>query len=99
MSDDHRLLHIGFGSVEMTEAVIDGLKRTFDEATTWMRYSPNCWMLWTGRTIDEWQQRIAATPELPKNFTVLILTVMDGRDYRGGFAYDWMWKWLQERKK
>jgi hypothetical protein len=93
-----RLLHVGFHNFEMTESIIAALATTFNGASGWARYTPNCWMLWTNQTIEYWHDRIAQTPGLPQNYGALILTVVDGYGNRGGKTYDWMWKWLAEKK-
>jgi hypothetical protein len=99
MNDDNlRLLHIGFHNFNMTEEITAALAKTFDIAKGWMRYTPNCWVLWTDESPDDWHTRIAATPGLPKNYGALILTILDGHANRGGKTYEWTWKWLQEKK-
>ena len=93
-----RLLHVGFHNFEMTEEIISALANTFNAATGWIRYTPNCWVLWTTGSIEDWHKRIAATPGLPQNYGALILTVLEGSQYRGGMTYDWVWKWLREKQ-
>lgn len=59
----------------MTEEIIAAPKTTFDAATSWVRYAPNCWVLWTNRSIAEWHERINATKGLPEHYGASILAL------------------------
>jgi hypothetical protein len=82
----------------MTEELTKALNKTFDFATQWARYAPNCWLLWTGQTIEEWARRISLTPGLPENYGALILTVDRGIEQRGGLTYDYIWEWFKKNQ-
>jgi hypothetical protein len=94
----HRFLHVGFHNFEMTSEITTELNKTFDFATHWARYAPNCWLLWTGVSIEEWSRRISLTQGLPNGYGVLILTVDPLQENRGGLTFEFVWKWLKEKQ-
>ena len=51
-----RFLHVGFNF--QGKPLIDELKPTFDQAEDWLRYAPNCWILWTDQSPAVWNDRL-----------------------------------------
>jgi len=94
----HRFLHVGFHNFEVTEQIATSLGDTFNYATDWCKYSPNCWILWTGLTADEWNARIGNTPGMPATYGALIAPIDLTPETRGGKTYDWVWKWLNKKR-
>lgn len=92
------LLHVGFHNFEMTDTIITALANTFGAASQWMRYAPNCWVLWTDLSVEEWHKRLERTPGLPTNYGALILVVLDGNENRSGKTFDWAWNWLRDKR-
>ena len=58
------ILHIGF--VASNEPEKKKIKEVFDDAHSWLRYAPNCWLLWTDLSADEWTVRLEKVIEKEK---------------------------------
>lgn len=94
----HRFLHVGFHNFVVTEELAAALGKTFNYATDWIKYSPNCWILWTGLTTDDWAERIGKTPGLPPHYGALIAPIDLTYEMRGGKTYEWVWKWISKER-
>lgn len=97
-STDPRFLHVGFHNFEVTTEIVDELEKLFNTAKDWARYAPNCWILWTSKSADDWAARIKAVPGIPENHGVLIFPINATHDSRGGSTYPWVWEWLDKQR-
>ncbi len=87
-----RLIHVGFnfsGPPKVKE-----LEPVFNYATDWLRYAPNCWILWTTSPLDVWYARLK--PCLGPGDEVIIYRI-DPKE-RHGWAQKWIWEWLDKKR-
>jgi len=63
-------------------------------ADDWLKYAPNCWIVWTKETPQRWYDRFAADPELKAKCSFLILSADLSPDKRAGQFQQWVWDWL-----
>jgi hypothetical protein len=86
-----RFLHVAFKFYAQPKAA--ELEPVFNKARDWVRYAPNCWILWTSLSAKTWYERVKSS--LDDGDNVLICQVMF--DDRGGFLPKWIWKWIDEK--
>lgn len=87
-----KFLHIGFNfGTRPTKSA--PLKEIFDTAIDWYRYAPNCWVIYTSRSVDKWYELLK--PKIHKDDAMFIceLTI----ENRQGWMEDDFWKWILKR--
>jgi hypothetical protein len=71
----------------------DELQPVFDKASDWIRYAPNCWLLWTARSAEQWFELLK--PHLgPKD--QMFICRLDMRDRQGWLARS-VWEWIDKK--
>jgi hypothetical protein len=89
-----QFLHIGIKFAGATK--VSELIPVFDKALDWVRYAPNCWMVWTTSSHEVWYARLK--PHLSDSDHLFIATL----DLRQGY-YGWLpqviWDWLSKDRK
>ena len=86
---EKRWIHVSFswpagGDEEQFKAV-------FNKAKDWLKYSRNCWLLYTGISTDTWSDRVRAVPGM-ENQNIFVYEI-DPLEV-DGYLSDWMWKKL-----
>ena len=71
---------------------VDELSPVFDKAIDWLRYAPNCWILWTSSSPQKWLERIK--PHLGDGDHVFIVSV--NIKERAGWLPKSTWEWLDK---
>jgi hypothetical protein len=88
----HRFLHIGFNFRSGPTKVAE-LEPLFNKATSWYRYAPNCWILWTTGTPESWYNFLA--PHITQNDYMFIVE-LNMQNYKGWLPKN-AWDWIKER--
>lgn len=85
-----KFLHIGFrwGTVVKEKE----LEAVFNYATDWLKYAPNCWILWTTTDPAGWWERIK--PHVTEKDRVLICEI--NINNRQGWLEPWIWDWIKK---
>jgi hypothetical protein len=86
-----RFIHVGF-VFSGPEKPIDALGRTFAKALDWMRYSTECWILYSTTDTDTWRDRIRRTPGVLESDAFFVCDF----DNYSGYMHDWVWEWLRK---
>lgn len=86
-----KYLHIGF-NFEGRPSKEAELKPIFDRAIDWIRYAPNCWIVYTSSSPQVWFDRIK--PKLHKDDGFVIVEI-DPKS-RHGFERKEIWEWLEK---
>jgi len=86
-------IHISFNWSGKTKA--KELEPTFNSALDWIRYAPNCWIVWTSSDADKWFSRLK--PHLGPQDNMLICQI-DPDDCQG-WLEQWVWDWLNKKRK
>jgi hypothetical protein len=88
-----RFLHVAFnwsGDPKIAE-----VKPVFDQATDWLRYAPNCWIIWTDKNPQTWSEWLK--PFLNKGDHVFICAIdMTGKQ---GWLPKGTWDWMNKARK
>ena len=84
-----KFLHVGFNT---TKPRVQEWKTLFNQATDWLRYAPNCWILYTGRSPQSWYELIK--PQLQEGEDVFIceLVITNRQGWLPKNAWDWVKK-------
>jgi len=88
----NRYLHVGFNWAG--EAKITELKPIFDKAIDWVRYSPNCWIIWTSSEPEKWYERLK--PQLGSGDHLFICAI--DLSERQGWLPKTIWDWIKKER-
>lgn len=83
-------LHIGFNWVGAPK--IDELESVFNLAVDWVRYAPDCWIVWTSSSPQKWYARLKPHLEPGDNVFICELRI----ENRSGWLPKWVWKWINK---
>jgi|ERR1700733_13979375 hypothetical protein len=87
-----RWIHVSFSWP--SGANPEQVESLFNKATDWVKYSRNCWLLYTGLDLEVWAKRVRALPGMEKQ-NVFVMEVDDPHTAEG-FLPDWIWDKLYE---
>ena len=85
-----QFLHVGFKWVGPPKTA--ELKPVFSKAVDWVRYAPNCWILYTTSSARVWKERVK--PHLGDEDSVLIVKLDPSE--RNGLLPRWVWDWFKK---
>ena len=85
-------VHIGF--TFNGPAPIEALERTFSKALDWMRYSQDCWILYTTTDSVTWRDRIHKTAGVSSDVAFFLVEFTGGE----GYMHQWAWDWLNKAR-
>lgn len=88
-----RFLHVGFNFAGQPK--VKELEAAFSATGDWLRYSQNCWLIWTERTASDTFN--ALKPYLANDDQFLILEV--NMNERNGWLPEWLWNWMNARQQ
>ncbi len=88
-----QFLHVGFDWGNAPK--LKQLEEIFNRASDWLRYAPNCWILWTGRSPNQWARRIRPLLDPGDHFFICKLDI----DERQGWLPRWVWDWLRQDRQ
>ncbi len=87
-----RFLHIAFNFDG--PPLVKELEPTFNLAVDWVRYAPNCWIVYTTSTPMQWHQRLK--PKVKPKDQFLIVEINSRERY--GWLQPWIWEWLSKQR-
>jgi hypothetical protein len=86
-----KFLHISFAWNFLTkEQELEQL--VFPTAKDWMRYSPNCWIVYTYVDANDWYARIKPHVAERDHFLICELNIQN----RQGWMDKWVWEWFNK---
>jgi len=85
-----QFLHIGFKWENPTDS--KKLKEILDKAIDWIKYAPDCWILWTSSDPDKWWARLK--PLLKEKDYVFICKL--DINVRQGLLPEYVWEWINK---
>ena len=68
------------------------LEQTLDNALDWVCYAPNCYILWTTSTEQQWHKRFKKILHEKDNFFVVEINIGS----RSGWLPRSVWNWINE---
>lgn len=72
---------------------VKAVEEVLNQASDWIRYAPNCWLIYTTNKPSIWHDRLFALPGM-KNQTYFICQV--DVTARSGFLRKATWDWIQK---
>jgi hypothetical protein len=87
-----QFLHIGFAFYG--EPKVKELETIFNLALDWLRYAPNCWIVYTSSDAQKWYSRVK--PLLSENEFVFIVRI--DLQERQGWLPKWAWDWIKKER-
>lgn len=89
----NQFLHIGLHFADGNNKVAE-LIPVFSNAIDWLRYAPNCWIVWTSSSPQEWYQRLK--PFLKEADRLFIVKI--DMSVRQGWLEKNAWDWMDKRR-
>jgi hypothetical protein len=86
-----KFIHVSF-NFEGREAPLQALAGTFNSARDWARYAPNCWILYTTISVDNWYNRIKKV--VHEDDTIFLVEL--NFDNKQGFLPADIWDWMNK---
>ena len=90
MATDRRFLHVAFDFKEQPD--LAALNEVFDKAPDWIRYAPNCWLLWTARSPETWYTRLKELMRQGDRVFICELNI----EIRNGWMPTSFWNFIQK---
>ena len=92
-----KMLHLSIShpaalSAEQTKQIEEALNKAKD----WLRYAPNCWLIWTSVEPRVWADRLH---KVLSNEYDAFLFVEVNLENRGGWLIDDAWKWINKERR
>jgi hypothetical protein len=95
MATNYQFLHVGFDAQVNKTDQIKALENTFDAAIDWLRYSANCWIVYTSQSPQTWTDRIRSTPGV-EDAAFLIVPILITEKW--GIEQQWIWDWMEKTR-
>jgi hypothetical protein len=86
-----RFIHVTFTWSGLPKAV-ELEEPVFNIAIDWIRYLPNCWILYTTTGADWWYERIRHYMTKADRVFICELNLQD----KAGWLDKWVWTWLNK---
>jgi hypothetical protein len=72
------------------------IQEKLNKATDWIRYSPSCWLIYTGQPATVWYQRLTEIEGI-KEGSLLIYEVNFSN--RAGWIARSVWDWIKKQRE
>jgi len=73
----------------------ESIEKELNRATDWIRYSPNCWLIYTSRTAQSWYKSLSAIPGI-KDANLMLYEV--NLSNRAGWIKRSVWDWITKER-
>jgi hypothetical protein len=70
------------------------IQQTLDKARDWVRYAPNCWLLWTTTSAKRWYDRLKDHLDEGEHLFICEVNVSE----RGGFMPRSFWEFIRSHQ-
>ena len=87
-----QFLHISFKWTAVPKT--NELEPVFNYAIDWLRYAPNCWIVWTTSSAQTWFRRLKPHLGPQDHMFICRLDLTE----RKGWLPKWIWDWLGKRR-
>jgi len=75
------------------------IEKVLNKARDWVRYAPNCWLIYTGQDAKTWGERLRDIPEMKDSTAFLICeTPVNEWGKRDGWLPDSVWEWIKRTR-
>lgn len=66
------------------------LKPVFDRALDWIRYAPNCWIVWTSSDPEKWYERLKPHLKEGEHIFIVKLDISQRQGWLPKSTWDWI---------
>ena len=92
-------LHLGVNFEEHGAPNRGAIDAILNKAKDWLRYSPNCWLIYTGKDVETWQNRLREISVMEDHASFLICEIpLAQKDKRGGWLPESVWEWINKNR-
>jgi len=92
-------LHLGVRFEDSDALDRKAIEKVLNKARDWIRYAPNCWLIYTGKDAKTWSQRLREIPGMEDSASFLICEVLvNQKDKRDGWLSDSVWQWIKRSR-
>jgi hypothetical protein len=71
------------------------IEKTLDMALDWMRYAPNCWLVYTNSSPQKWFERIHLAVKPDESVFIVKVDIKQ----RQGRLPKWAWDWMNQPRE
>ena len=95
MGKESQFLHLGinFKTKSPTAEVIEEVEAVLNKAKDWLRYAPNCWLIYTSVGPKTWHERLKQIPWMAEQ-SYLICSVDPTK--KSGWLARTVWDWINQ---
>jgi hypothetical protein len=86
----NKFIHIGFNFVGPPDH--DAIQKVLDKALDWVRYSDNCYIVWTSTEGSTWYRRFKRLLKPDEHVLIVGIDIND----RYGWLPTWIWDWIDK---
>jgi|GEM_PF-2495903 hypothetical protein len=91
-----KFLHLAVYFEDPGAPTKEAIQTILDGAKDWIRYSPNCWLIYTSKSAQEWHDKLFSLPGM-KNNTSYFICAIDQND-RSGWIRKSVWDWINKHQ-
>jgi hypothetical protein len=71
------------------------IQPVINKADDWLKYTGNCWIVWSSKTPTEWYEQFAGIERL-KACSILVVKLDLTPQNRAGQFPEWIWDWIHK---
>jgi hypothetical protein len=86
-----KFLHVSFNFKERSSPA-GSIEKVLDKAMDWVRYAPNCYILYTRTDVQTWYARLRKLLHEKDNIFVVELNI----ENRQGWLPKYVWEWIKK---
>jgi hypothetical protein len=90
-------LHLGVRYEGSSRPARDSIESILNDAKSWYRYAPNCWIIYTGRDADYWYDKLKDVPGMKTSASFFICEA--NLDDRAGWMSKKFWEWIRKNRE
>jgi len=92
-----RFLHLGVSISGSSGGIEKALiEERLNKAKDWLRYAPNCWLIYTAKSPVHWANVLKSTDKIKEGTTFFICEV--NLKERSGWLHEEAWKWIDKAR-
>ena len=89
-----KFYHIGF-NFKGKDSQITALVEVFNDADDWVRYAPNCWLIWDDKTPRYWFKRVQRMVGEEPSIFICEVDLAN----RSGWLPKTVWEWINRERE
>jgi hypothetical protein len=92
-------LHLGVIFEDSEAPKSKDIEKVLNRAKDWLRYAPNCWLIYSAKGAKVWGKRIREIDGMEEHARFLICEMpVDMKDKRDGWLSKSVWDWIKRNQ-